>query len=693
MDNGKAMNKVNLEANVLAWLLGSLAILFVSSLISLTLGHSALKQIVNLLHPVAGIIFSISTCIYVVLHFTRIFGYRRFSLFVSGIFIMVFFGILLWTGWQYLLQGSREEYEWQGLVHLIAGYLVFSLSVLHIILHKVTFPARRQQEQKFKTLFKFNSAMFYGFGTAILSALLLWSLDKIDQQPYLTTPAIDDYQYNYASTPFRPSETTTTDMLFVDARAMDTTAKCASCHQDIAKQWYSSAHRQAASDKSYETNILFLAKNKGIEATRYCEGCHAPLALLTGQLTPGGEHGGISGSLANLEGINCQSCHGISEVIHTKGVASYQFDINQPYMFETANHNWLKQLNKMSIQLDPEQHKRDMAPEVLGTAKYCATCHAQFIDKEVNDWGWVKMQDEYSAWLDSPYSGQQDGSFSHTQVQNCQDCHMPKVPSNDPSADKNGLVRDHRFLGANTMLPTLNGDKAFFQATKQFLQSNKVRISIEPPHRKDATTNNMPINRNVLNTAIQPFYFYKGETASLNVIVANSAVGHNFPGGTIDINQVWVAIQVKDAEGQEVFSSGDVGKDEFLDPDAYNYRSLPVDRNGQIVWRHDLFNMVGKASVNVIKAGESDVVDYQFKVPYWAKSPLAVSAQIRYRKLNTRYAKWALQDEYVPLPIVDLDRAFLHIPVRDKIETIDNNSKDAIAKKIHQTERRQQPNR
>lgn len=673
------MTKVNLEAKVLAWLVGSLAFLFASSIVSLILAHGDLKQIINLLHPIAGIVFSISTCIYVFLHFTRVFGYRRISLFVTGISILVLFAVLVWTGWDYLIQGAREDKTWQNLIHLISGYLVFSLCALHIILHKVTFPPRRQKEQTFKTLYQWKPGVAYTFATAVLSASLLWLLNQVDSNPYLATPAVADYQYNYADTPFRPSETATSNMMFIDERALDTSEKCASCHQDIAKQWFSSAHRQAASDKSYETNINFLANNKGIEATRYCEGCHAPLALLSGQLTPGGEHGGIEGTAANREGINCQSCHGISEVIHTKGVASYKFDINQPYLFETANHSWLKHLNKMSIQLDPEQHKRDMAPEIIGTAKYCATCHAQFIDKEVNDWGWVKMQDEYSAWLDSPYSGQQDGAFAHTQKQNCQDCHMPKVPSNDPSADKNGMVSDHRFLGANTMLPTLNGDKAFFQATKQFLQSNKVRISIEPPHRKDATTNNMPINKLVRDAAIQPFYLYKGENASVNIIVANNAVGHNFPGGTIDINQVWVALQVKDAEGQEVFVSGAIDDEHFLDPKAYNYRSLPVDRHGQIVWRHDLFNMVGKASVNVVKAGESDVIDYQFKVPYWAKSPLSITAQIRYRKFNTRYAQWALQEEYVPLPIVDLDRAFLNIPVRDKLETIDNNAPSALS--------------
>jgi hypothetical protein len=158
----------------------------------------------------------------------------------------------------------------------------------------------------------------------------------------------------------------------------------------------------------------------------------------------------------------------------------------------------------------------------------------------------------------------------------------------------------------------------------------------------------------------------------VSLIVTNSGVGHNFPGGTIDINEVWIAIQIVDSDGTLVFDSGKVDEEDFLDQSAYQYRSLPTDRNGQIVWRHDLFNMVGKASVNVIKAGESDIVKYQFNLPYWVKGPISVTAQVRYRKLNTRYARWALNDEYQSLPITDLARAFLQIPVREKVEAYDN---------------------
>ncbi|WP_016957431.1 multiheme c-type cytochrome [Catenovulum agarivorans] len=663
----------HVESHAFAWLVVLFFALAVSGFVSYFLPHHVFNQINSLLHLVFGSLWALLIVPYSFVHFKRILGVRRSMVFVSGLLTLAVMLTVVFTGMELVYQGQREDnsstYQW----HFFSAISIVLFLVIHILLHFVTH--RSQANKRFQTSYYIPSVFASVALSSIIAGSLLWWTDKTTEQPYSTAAIVENYQYNYGPHPFRPSQTDTTNNIFIDEKALATTDKCASCHMDIAKQWYRSAHRQAASDKTYVTNVTLLATKKGIEATRYCEGCHAPLALLTGQLSEGGEHAGIVGSLANVEGVNCQSCHGISKLVHNKGVASYHFDINQPYIFETAQQPMLQQLNRLAMRFNPAQHKQDMAPALLGTAEYCSACHSQFIDKDLNGWGWIKMQDEYTAWLDSPYSGNNDPKFSHAQQQRCQDCHMPLVKSDDPSASKDGYVRSHEFFAANSMLTTLSKDYQGQQAIAQFMQSNKVRISIEPPHRKDATINKMPVNPNLRHAAVQPYYFYKGESASIKVIVANTGVGHNFPGGTIDINQAWVAVQVVDAEGHAIFNSGDVDEAGYLEQTAYQYRSLPTDRQGQIVWKHDLFNMVGKASVNVIRAGESDVIDYQFKIPYWAKSPISISTQINYRKLNTRYAKWAMKELYQPLPIIELSRAHLAVPLRDKLETIDNLTK------------------
>ena len=74
--------------------------------------------------------------------------------------------------------------------------------------------------------------------------------------------------------------------------------------------------------------------------------------------------------------------------------------------------------------------------------------------------------------------------------------------------------------------------------------------------------------------------------------------------------------------------------------------------------------MVGESFRRVIKAGESDIVSYDFVVPAWAKSPLVVTVTLKYRKLNERYARWALKDKYVKIPVVDIAWDSLIVPIK-----------------------------
>jgi hypothetical protein len=111
-----------------------------------------------------------------------------------------------------------------------------------------------------------------------------------------------------------------------------------------------------------------------------------------------------------------------------------------------------------------------------------------------------------------------------------------------------------------------------------------------------------------------------------------------------------------------------------VDSEAYFYGSTPVDRNGNHVWKHDLFNMVGTSFKRVIPAGESDIVSYRFDIPVWVEPPLTLSARLRYRKLNNRYARWALKEQYFELPIVDMAWDSLQIPIELVPKVQDRNS-------------------
>ena len=633
-------------------------------------GHNVENQWIYLLHALIGLVFVPGLVVYVFLHFKRTLGQRRPSLILSGVFSFSVIAVLCWTGLDIVYRGQTETTQWLYLLHIYASIAGCLLIVYHIISHRLFLSKRRKEidREKFPGI-PVDAVKFIALwvGGGIVSIAILSFLYALIAPVYIDQPKVIPYNYSYGEHPFRPSQTETSTGKFIDPRQIVGSIACGDCHEKITRQWSSSAHGQSASDKTYVSNISLLAEKVGISATRYCEGCHAPVALLTGQLSKGGKHGGISGTEAFNEGVGCLGCHNIEKVMHKKGVASYLYDPHKDYLFSTESGGLGKIIHNFLIRIKPEQHKKDMNRGVLKKSKMCATCHAQFMDKDMNNWGWVKMQDEYTAWLESPYSKQSEQSFSQRELKRCHDCHMSLVEDNkDPSADKENLVLSHRFPGANTVIPLLADDTEQLLYTKQFLQTNKMRITIEEPRRKDATQTSRFIDESLRTKTETPFYFYLNELVDLTVIVTNAGVGHDFPGGTIDINEAWVALTVVDSQGNIVFQSGELDDDRNVDPDAYFYRSIPIDRQGKQVWKHDLFNMVGETYRNIVQAGKSDIVKYQLSIPSWAKTPLTVSAVLKYRKLNQRYAKWALKEEYMDIPVIDVARHSLVVPIREQ---------------------------
>jgi len=622
-------------------------------------------------HLLTGIACSLILLPYFFIHFRRTTGLKRPAVLISGLTSAILFFLLAGAGWWILLEGQKESEQWIYDVHVYVSMLFIGFISLHLILHVALLPKRRKSrtDSAFpNTAPGFTSRLLYSNGLVVLFIAAATLLYDYNLAEYSTAPAVDNYQYNYGEHPFRPSQTETSTGSFVDKRQVGDSHRCINCHRDIAQQWIASAHREAALDPSYVSNVNLLEKKRGTSATRYCEGCHAPVALLSGELSAGGNHGGIAGTMANTEGVSCMGCHGIESLTHLKGVASFRFQPKNDYLFAQSDSPLLTRLHDWLLRVRPDQHINDMGRPVSRQSRFCASCHNQFMDKEMNNWGWIKMQDEYTAWLESPYSKQHEENFSSESTTRCQDCHMPLQASDDPSANEEGLVRTHHFAAANTMLPLLRNDQKHFQATKAFLQSDKLRISIDKPHRKDAVQTFQALNEQLRRSEDAPYYFYLGEKKTLQIAVTNNGVGHNFPGGSTDINQVWVEFLVMDAEGQMVHESGSMQAGNLVDPNAYFYGTIPIDRQGAHVWKHDLFNMVGESYRRVIAAGKSDIIDYSFSVPSWAKSPLTVSATLKYRKLNERYARWALKDKYIKLPVIDLAWDSLTIPLKIRKE-------------------------
>jgi len=201
---------------------------------------------------------------------------------------------------------------------------------------------------------------------------------------------------------------------------------CAQCHTDIARQYAQSLMSQSFTHKWDEVEYFELAvphaeklaKVAGVKAG--CNGCHAPLAFLAGDIPPKRPE---EGSRAN-EGVSCDVCHSITGF---DGEVPFNFN----YVIEPGN-------TKQGVRTGTESPHHEIHPNpFLSSAELCGTCH-----NEKDPWGmWVKAT--HLEWKESP-----QGKAGIT----CQQCHMPAAPGNsapEAGGKDHPDVRQHLFHGAH----------------------------------------------------------------------------------------------------------------------------------------------------------------------------------------------------------------------------------------------------
>lgn len=654
------LNNMPLEKKLLPWLVISSLITLVSGFVIVALqGKDYAAQLSNFLHIIVGFPWAMLFVYYLVMHFARTIGSRKLGLNTSGVLLTLLGLGVIGTGSLLVMNGFKPSLSQ---LHLGLAVALASFIALHIVQNRLNLKENTKAKQNLPLIE--NVMLRHSLLVlSCLSVLVITGSIWVNSSQTDLYKTVTPYEKAYGENPFAPSNTQTPDQQFIQTHAIAGSDNCQQCHVDIYDQWQDSIHKLAAADPAYVRNVTLLESKKGIAATRYCEGCHAPIAMLTGELTPGGKHGGIKDTPAFDEGISCRSCHSIDNIVSTEGVSSYHLTPVAATAFEFADNLLGDAANTLITRTLPHSHKEAFGNPVLGTAKFCASCHAQFMDERMNGWGWVKMQDDYSAWLNSPYSGHNDDTYSLTEPVRCQDCHMPLVQAKDPAADEQGRIRSHRFLAANTFVSQHFGNTEQLEQTIDFLQQNKMRISIEEPRRKDNTETTLTVDQKLKQHSETPYFAYLGETIPLNILVSNIGVGHDFPAGAIDITEAWIQVEVLDAQNARVFISGAIDEQGYVDKKAHIYKGTPINRQGQEVWRHDLFNMTGESYRNVVKAGQSDLASYSISIPAWAKSPVTVYASLKFRKLNKQYSDWVMEGKPYTIPVVDVARTSLQIPL------------------------------
>jgi hypothetical protein len=105
-------------------------------------------------------------------------------------------------------------------------------------------------------------------------------------------------------------------------------------------------------------------------------------------------------------------------------------------------------------------------------------------------------------------------------------------------------------------------------------------------------------------------------------------VGHDFPTGPLDIIQAWVEVTVTDQTGRVVFQEGQRDTANFIAPGSFMLKAEPVDQYGNLIDRHNLWEMVGVRYRRSIFPGFSDKEQFTFSCP---ASPLTSASDVRIR--------------------------------------------------------------
>ncbi len=197
-----------------------------------------------------------------------------------------------------------------------------------------------------------------------------------------------------------------------------------SCHTDFFEQWKQAMMSQAYTHHWDEIEYFKLAVPHaekdpivaGVKAG--CNGCHAPLAFLAGDVPPPPPSANIRAN----ESVSCDLCHSVT------GFAG-----DTPF-----NYNWIVEPGKTKFgprggKNSPEHNL--MKSEFLGQAEFCGTCHNE--------------KSPFGVWVKSTQLEWKEGPYAREGVK-CHDCHMTYAEGK--TAAMGNIypdARQHLFHGAH----------------------------------------------------------------------------------------------------------------------------------------------------------------------------------------------------------------------------------------------------
>ncbi|HYU35569.1 MAG TPA: tetratricopeptide repeat protein, partial [Thermoanaerobaculia bacterium] len=477
--------------------------------------------------------------------------------------------------------------------------------------------------------------------------------------------------------PFFPSSARTNVGGIIPSNFFMDSAMCGECHKDIYAQWNSSAHHFGSfNNQFYRKSVEYMQDVVGPQPSKWCAGCHDHAVFFNGRFERP-----IKGQIDTPEahaGLACTSCHAITEVHSSMGNGDFTIEYPPLHQLLASRNPVIHSMDHFMTYLDPEPHRKTfMKAFMRDNAEFCASCHKVHLDVPVNSYRWSRGFNDYDNWQASGVSGQGARSFYYPkQTRTCAGCHMPLVESKDPG-NKDGFVHSHRFPAANTALAYVNKDAEQMKVVENFLKSGFITVDIFAVSPEEKETGETAMIRRAAPQSTGPqlnttfgvgeeaeqagpvvirdvgevaapigragVRLKPGSTVKVDVVVRTRAIGHFFPGGTVDAFDVWLELQAKDAGGRVIFWSGmveDGGKGP-VEAGAHMYRSYALDAKGNPINKRNAWQARSVLYTRLIPPGAADTVHYRMHIPADARGPITLTAKLNHRKFAHYYTQFA----------------------------------------------------
>ena len=263
---------------------------------------------------------------------------------------------------------------------------------------------------------------------------------------------------------------------------------------------------------------------------------------------------------------------------------------------------------------------------------------------------------DYDSWQGASISGQGiERSLYFPPPQGCVDCHMAPSPA-ERGRGLDASAVSHRFVGANTALPTLRGDQEQLAAVESFLTDGALSLDLF------AIGEGRALGAEVKPDTVEAVYgpidripasVRRGDAHRLDLVVRARHLGHQFPGGKTDLTDCWIELRATDENGREILVSGSTaalpdGGEGDVEPSAHFFRSLWIDGEGRAVENHDFHAARAVIYIRRMETNTANVVRFRLEVSPETGNELTVTARLRYRSFRPSFDRWAFGDQKPP---------------------------------------------